>query len=170
MTTIEVQQLSTEKTQLTSAILNITTKHRNLQELCGNTEVKLSRGFTKAEALCTTYTSKASALGLLPYGGPEGFEDINFEQEINGAKENPVMDCLTHIKPALVELRSRVKQEYARTESESLELEEVITREKEALSDLTEEAALHSATSREAEAGLESMKEVSLSFIRSILF
>lgn len=160
MTEGEVQNLSTQRANLSHSLQAITTKHQTLQTKSLNSEIELTRALSSAEALCANYTSKAEALGLLPFP-PDGYESINFEQEINGAIENPVMDCLTFIKPALVELRTKAKEGFTKTQSESIVLEEQITREKESIGELKEESETHDSELKNEEAQLRDLKAVS---------
>ncbi|KAL8292740.1 hypothetical protein RQP46_001352 [Phenoliferia psychrophenolica] len=137
MSPLEIQSINSDRTQLTeqqrAVLARATAKFASIQNL----EIDLSKRRTKADATCARYKSKAEALGLLPQA-PEGFEDVDFEQEINGAADNPVPDCLTTVKPAIVELRNRTRQAVGVKNGEDVILEERITREKEGIADLAE--------------------------------
>lgn len=100
-------------------------------------EISLQKHLNKASTLCNDYSSKAENLGILPTS-PEGFEHVNFEQEVNGAQEVPVGDCTTVIKPALIELRQKTRMNVGEVQKEDVEVEERMTRKKEELEELKE--------------------------------
>ncbi|KAI5479353.1 hypothetical protein MNV49_003687 [Pseudohyphozyma bogoriensis] len=137
MTPAEISQLSTERAQLAANQAAIQKKQQQKLEATMSLEIELQKRLDRANNLITSYTTKAEGLGVLPRG-PEGYEHIQFEQELNGAADNPVPDCLREVKPALMELRGKAKQVGAETAEADLELEEKITELKETIAELKE--------------------------------
>lgn len=103
-----------------------------------NLEIDLNKRIDEATALCARYEEKAQPLGLL--NGPlEGFEDVPFAQEINGASDNPVPEGLgTEVKPALSKLRQKTRDEIRDVNMTDFRVESELTKLKEVLADLRE--------------------------------
>ncbi|KAM0749876.1 hypothetical protein T439DRAFT_357395 [Meredithblackwellia eburnea MCA 4105] len=137
MSHVEIQNINSEKATLQTLQTAVMKRQEDKLTATMNLEVELQRRLNRAHQLCAVYARKAEGLGLIPTP-PEGFEGVNFEQEINGAEENPVPDCLTFVKPAVVELRNRTRTENARRNGEDVILEERITRTKEGIAELVE--------------------------------
>lgn len=136
MSPVEIQNINSEQTVLSTQQQAIIKKQQAKLEATMNLEVELAKAHERANGLCAVYQTKATQLGVLPQP-PEGFEHVAFEQEINGAADNPVPD-LTQVKPALIELRSREKVAWTKMKEEDVILEEKITRAKENIAELKE--------------------------------
>ena len=87
MSPLEIQNINAERTSLATQHRAVLARASAKFDALLSLEVDVSRRMTSASAACAAYQSKAEALGLLPQP-PEGFEHVQFEQEINGASEN----------------------------------------------------------------------------------
>lgn len=135
---MEIQSLNADKDKLGNQIRDAQERYRNAITRTMEHEVTLNNAIEKATALTASYEEKAQALDLL--SGPiEGFEDVPFAQEINGASDNPVPEGLaTHVKPALLRLRDRTKHEIREVNNQDVQVEEELTRLAEDVADLRE--------------------------------
>lgn len=122
-------------------------------------EIDLQKQLNSASNACAVYEAKGTALGVIP-GPTEGFETVDFGQEINGAAENPVPDCSTVIKPALAALRNRTRVEVSRLNGEDVVMEEKITRVNEAIAELREVIEGNEVELEQAERDNADLKEV----------
>ena len=127
MSPLEVQALRSDREKLTADIAQTGSRFRAQMEKSHDLEMKLTKVMNKAVQTCGVYETVATRVGVLP-APPEGYEDVNFVQEINGAADDPAPDCLTRLRPALHELRQKEKQAYNSLLAEDAELENVITR------------------------------------------
>ncbi|KAI5477660.1 hypothetical protein MNV49_006046 [Pseudohyphozyma bogoriensis] len=136
MSPTEVAHLSSERAKLAEAQASINKKQGAKLETMGHLEIELAKKLERANRMIARYQTKAEVLGVLPRA-PEALEHVQFEQEVNGAMDNPVSE-LKDVKPAMVELRKKEKEKLAKTGEADLELEEKITEIKEVLRDLKE--------------------------------
>ncbi|ORY87406.1 HEC/Ndc80p family-domain-containing protein [Leucosporidium creatinivorum] len=137
MTPIEIQHMTTERSTLQKQTADINKKSTLVLQRSYALEIDLQKQLNSASNVCTVYEAKATALGLLP-GPTEGYEHVDFSQEINGAIDNPVPDCTTSVKPAIAALRNRTRMEVSRLNGEDVVMEEKITRVNEAIAELKE--------------------------------
>lgn len=160
----EIQKLTTDRHQLDEANRVTSAKLAEAVQKSHENELSLSRAFADVEKLTERYHEIASRLGLLPTG-PEGFEDVDFAQELNSAAATPsgiVPDCITKIRPALVELKKATSKRRYANENECLKLEEELGRLADQLTEVNEVLAeaenKHDSIQRE----LTSAKDVSV--------
>ncbi|KAK4057179.1 kinetochore-associated Ndc80 complex subunit ndc80 [Microbotryomycetes sp. JL221] len=137
MTPVEIQHMNSEKQQLNSELELINKKSRIVLERAYGLEIDLQKQLNSTSTTCQLYEQKATSLGLIP-GPVQGFEQIDFNQEINGANDNPVPDCTSLIKPALTSLKTQTRTQMLRLNSEDVVMEEKITRINETISELKE--------------------------------
>lgn len=156
--------MTSERTSLNASVSAAINKQRTLLEKTFSLEIDLQKRIARAQGLTAVYDAKGQRLGILPQP-PEGYEHVNFVQEVQGAAENPVPDCTTLVKPALVELRAKAKAECGRTNGEDIVLEEKITRANEAISELRESYEIDAAELEMVESENRDLKEVSFSFV-----
>lgn len=168
MSPLEIQNINAERTSLATQHRAVLARASAKFDALLSLEVDVSRRMTSASAACAAYQSKAEALGLLPQP-PEGFEHVQFEQEINGASENPVPDCLTEVKPAIVELRNQTRAKVVKRNGDDVVMEEQITRAKEAIAELIESAEADEAELEQVERDNGELREVSLPCLILIL-
>lgn len=109
-------------------------KYADLNKKKLDLEIDLQRALNQTTTLCSTYELKAKQLGILPHP-PTGYEHVNFDQEVFGASENPVPDCQSLLRPALIQLRAETKAKSVMTNDEDVLLEEQISLTKEKLAD-----------------------------------
>lgn len=159
-TPVEIQEMTTERAKLTANQTLANKKQQALLEKTLSLEIQLQKRIDKAQALTGTYDTKAQSLGVLPRP-PDGYEHVNFAQEVQGAAENPVPDCLTFVKPALTELKAKDKAAWGVTDGEDVVLEERITRLNEALSELKEVCQTDEGELEAIESGNREFREVS---------
>ncbi|POY75601.1 hypothetical protein BMF94_1223 [Rhodotorula taiwanensis] len=138
LTPLEIQSLSSERAALTRQMQDVQQRYRTAVSRTMNLEIDLNKRIDEATALCARYEEKAQPLGLL--NGPlEGYEDIPFAQEINGASDNPVPEGLgTEVKPALSKLRQKTRDEIRDVNMTDFRIESELTKLKEILADLRE--------------------------------
>lgn len=148
----EIQKLTTDRHQLDEANRQTSTKLSEAMQKTLELEVSLSRAFNDVEKLTESYHASATKLGLLPTG-PEGFEDIDFSQELNGSSKTPhglVPDCTTRIRPALIQMKQNTARSRYAYENESIRLEEELAKIADQLQEVNEAVS-------EAEAKYEAM-------------
>mgnify|MGYP001592989187 FL=1 len=150
--------MTSERTSLNASVSAAINKQRTLLEKTFSLEIDLQKRIARAQGLTAVYDAKGQQLGILPQP-PEGYEHVNFVQEVQGAAENPVPDCTTLVKPALVELRAKAKAECGRTNGEDIVLEEKITRANEAISELRESYEIDAAELEMVESENRDLKE-----------
>lgn len=138
LTPLEIQSLSSERAALTRQMQDVQQRYRTAVSRTMNLEIDLNKRIDEATALCARYEEKAQPLGLL--NGPlEGYEDVPFAQEINGASDNPVPEGLgTEVKPALSKLRQKTRDEIRDVNMTDFRIESELTKLKEILADLRE--------------------------------
>ncbi|GAA5987764.1 hypothetical protein JCM10908_007203 [Rhodotorula pacifica] len=138
LTPLEIQNLSTERSALGRQMQDIQQRYRTAVSRTMNLEIDLNKRIDEATALAARYEEKAQPLGLL--NGPlDGYEDVPFAQEINGASDNPVPEGLgTVVKPALSKLRQKTRDEIRDVNMTDFRIESELTKLKEILADLRE--------------------------------
>lgn len=119
------------------AVKSTEQKYADLNKKKLDLEIDLQRALDQTTKLCSTYELKAKHLGILPHP-PTGYEHVNFDQEVYGASENPVPDCQTLLRPALLQLRAETKSKYLSTNDEDVVLEEQIGLTRETIADYKE--------------------------------
>ncbi|KAM0789282.1 hypothetical protein ACM66B_000122 [Microbotryomycetes sp. NB124-2] len=137
MTPVEIQHMNSERAGLQSELESVNKKSRIVLERAYGLEIDLQKQLNSAASACTTYETKATGLGIIP-GPVEGFEQVDFSQEVNGAADNPVPDCTTFVKPALVALRGKTRAQVLKVNSEDVVMEERVTRVNETIAELKE--------------------------------
>ena len=162
---VEIQNMNSERTNLQTALAQANHKQETILKKSYDLEIDLQRGLENTAQLCATYELKATAIGILPVA-PEGFESVNFAQELNGAADNPVPDCQTLLRPALVQLKNRARAEGVRLAEEDAVLEEGLTRTKEAIGELKETVEADEIEMSQLEQDVEDAKEVRFSLNR----
>ncbi|GAA5866984.1 hypothetical protein JCM1840_005931 [Sporobolomyces johnsonii] len=138
LTPLEIATLNSDKQHLNKALKDVAAKYRVVVSKTMSLEIDLQKQLNAAQALCTEYEEKANPLGILD--GPieiDGIDgEVHFGQEVNGAAENPVPEGLTTvIKPALQKLRARTRDEIREKSERQVELEEQVTKVKEAIAE-----------------------------------
>ena len=136
----EIQKLTADRHQLDEAYRLTSAKLHQVMQLTLNDEVELARTFNQIEKLTELYHGLATKLGLLPTG-PEGYEGINFAQELNGGAHLPqavVPDCTSMIRPAVVQMKQTVTKKRHQDGDRILQLEDEISKLAERLQDLSE--------------------------------
>ena len=156
---VEIQNMNSERTNLQTALAQANHKQETILKKSYDLEIDLQRGLENTAQLCATYELKATAIGILPIA-PEGFESVNFAQELNGAADNPVPDCQTLLRPALVQLKNRARAEGVRLAEEDAVLEEGLMRTKEAIGELRETVEADEVEMGQLEQEVEDAKEV----------
>lgn len=159
----EIQKLTTDRHQLDEANRLTSAKLTEAMQRTLELEVSLSRAFNDVEKLTEQYHASATKLGLLPTG-PEGFDDIDFSQDINGSSSTPqgmVPDCTSRIKPALVQLKQTTARGRYADENESIKVEEDLARLADQLSEVNEVVSEAEAKYEGMMAELSVAKEVS---------
>jgi kinetochore protein NDC80 len=138
LTPLEIQNLSTERSALSRQMQDIQQRYRTAVSRTMNLEIDLNKRIDEATALAARYEEKAQPLGLL--NGPlDGYEEVPFAQEINGASDNPVPEGLgTVVKPALSKLRQKTRDEIRDVNMTDFRIESELTKLKEILADLRE--------------------------------
>ncbi|GAA5936726.1 uncharacterized protein JCM15063_001968 [Sporobolomyces koalae] len=137
LTPFEITSLNAERQQLTKLLQDCSIRYRTVTEKKMSLEIDLERELDSVAKLCAEYESKATPLGILD--GPvtvPGFEPeiVYFNQEVNGAAENPVPEGIsTVVKPALQKLRSATRDEIRQLREAQVGLEEEMTRIREVL-------------------------------------
>ncbi len=130
----EAQDMITARSNTDAAVKVTEQKYADLNKKKLDLEIDLQRALDQTTRLCTTYEVKAKALGVLPHP-PAGYEHVNFDQEVYGASENPVPDCQSLLRPALIQLRAETKSQYGKLNDEDVLLEEQISLIKERIAD-----------------------------------
>lgn len=161
MSPLEVQALRTDREKLTADIAQTGSRFRAQMEKSHDLEMKLTKVMNKAVQTCGVYETVATRVGVLP-APPEGYEEINFVQEINGAADDPAPDCLTRLRPALQELRQKEKQAYNTLLAEDAELENRIVRLDEECQEEKEQEGAVVAELNAVDQDIANRKEVSL--------
>lgn len=143
---VDVHRLTSDRHTLDSKLKTARMEREEKSKRTYELEVKRSQAFSTIERLVEEYEAKATKLGLIPHP-PQGYEHIDFRQELNGAASIPsamVPDCITQIKPAI----SRLKQDAigARREEE----DKVLSVEEELL-DLRDKIASRAADYEDAD-------------------
>lgn len=156
--------MTTERSTIVKQTHDISKKSTLVLQRSYALEIDLQKQLNSASNVCTIYEAKATALGLLP-GPTEGYEHVDFSQEINGAVENPVPDCTSEVKPAIAALRNKTRVEVSRLNGEDVVMEERITRVNEALAELREVVEGGEAELEQAERDNADLKEVRFSFL-----
>lgn len=123
----EIQAMTTDRTNLTASLAAAKSKLSQRNEESLALEMSLTKAMNKAAQTCALYETVATRVGILP-AAPEGYEDVDFVQEINGAAENPAPDCQSRLRPALVELRQKERAAYHALLSADADLENRITK------------------------------------------
>ncbi|KWU43982.1 hypothetical protein RHOSPDRAFT_25948 [Rhodotorula sp. JG-1b] len=138
LTPLEIQNLSTERSALSRQMQDIQQRYRTAVSRTMNLEIDLNKRIDEATGLAARYEEKAQPLGLL--NGPlDGYEEVPFAQEINGASDNPVPEGLgTVVKPALSKLRQKTRDEIRDVNMTDFRIESELTKLKEILADLRE--------------------------------
>lgn len=104
-------------------------RHQELFETSGNLEIKVQNVSDGIEKLITTYKTKAFALELIPRG-PSPFEDVDFNQALNGAAADladMVPDPQAEVKPALTRLKKMTMDQRREVGDQVLAMEEKLT-------------------------------------------
>jgi kinetochore protein NDC80 len=138
---LEIQRLTSDRHQLDEAYRATNARLTEATQAANNLEVELQRAFGKIEKLAEDYQSKAAKLGLLPTG-PEGFEDVDFSQELNGAATTPqgiVPDCTSRIRPAIVSMKQAVMKQRHTSTSDIFNVESDVGGLAEAVANLKSE-------------------------------
>ncbi|KAG0147273.1 hypothetical protein CROQUDRAFT_43174 [Cronartium quercuum f. sp. fusiforme G11] len=128
ITDIELQQISTTRTQLERAAAAAQTKRLQLTESMMDLEVKSSQASDRLEKMVTSYQNKAVQLGLIPRG-PEPFDHVDFSQSVNGGAaeiEQMLPDPTVEIKPALVQLKKQAIESRLMLTDSVLSMEEKV--------------------------------------------
>lgn len=159
LTPVEIQHMNSERLSLQKELETINKKSRAVLEKAYGLEIDLQKQLNSASNACSVYESKATALGVIP-GPMDGYEHVNFSQEVNGAAENPVPDCTTHVKPALAALRNKTRVEVSRINAEDVMMEEKITRVNETIAELNEAIESNETELEQAEQDNADLKEV----------
>ena len=160
MTPVEIQHMNSERAALQKQSTEVNKKHQVVLQRSYALEIDLQKQLNSASNACAVYEAKATALGII--NAPvEGFEHVDFVQEINGAAENPVPDCTTQVKPALAALRNRTRVEVGRLNGEQVVVEEKITRVNEEIAELREGLEASEVELEQAEKDNQDLKEVS---------
>lgn len=158
----EIQKLTTDRHQLDEANRVTSAKLTEAVQKSHELEIALSRAYSDVEKLTEQYHESASKLGLLPTG-PEGFEDIDFSQELNGTSKTPqglVPDCTTRIRPALIQLKQNAARGRYASENEALKLEEELGRIADQVAEVNEILADAEARHEMLQSELADSKEV----------
>ncbi|SCV69656.1 BQ2448_1050 [Microbotryum intermedium] len=102
----------------------VTTLKRVLEQ-----EIEVERHLALAKRLAEEYSSIVGPLGLLRNdlttnvalaGLLTGHEEVDFNQEISPASDNPAPDCTTYIKPALSEMKVKTKAELRKLQADEV--------------------------------------------------
>ncbi|SCZ89178.1 BZ3500_MvSof-1268-A1-R1_Chr9g10320 [Microbotryum saponariae] len=102
----------------------VTTLKRVLEQ-----EIEVERHLALAKRLAEEYSNIVGPLGLLRNdlttnvalaGLLTGHEDVDFNQEISPASDNPAPDCTTYIKPALSEMKVKTKAELRKLQADEV--------------------------------------------------
>lgn len=104
---VELQQISSTRSQLERSSAAAATKHLQLTESMMDLEIRTQQASDRVEKLLTSYKNKAVKLGLIPRA-PEPFEHLDFSQHVNGGAAevtNMLPDPTVDIKPALIQLK-----------------------------------------------------------------
>lgn len=155
--------MNSERTNLQQALAQANQKQETILKKSYDLEIDLQRGLENTAQLCATYELKATAIGVLPTP-PEGYEHVNFTQELNGAADNPVPDCQTLLRPALLQFKAKAKAECSKLNEDDVILEEKITRTKETIAELKESFEADEMEMDQADKDVQDAKEVSISF------
>lgn len=151
--------MTEERTALSLAVMQNNKKQQAILEKTLGLEIQLQKRINSAQALTASYEAKAQELGILPQA-PDGYEHVNFALEVNGSADNPVPDCLTSVKPALIELRAKQKAKCVETIEQDIVLEEKITRTREAIAELREQWMADQAELETIDAEIKELREV----------
>jgi kinetochore protein NDC80 len=141
LTDLEIQRLTSDRHQLDEAYRATSARLTEATQAANDLEVELQRAFGKIEKLAEDYHSKAAKLGLLPTG-PEGFEDVDFAQELNGASTTPqgiVPDCTSKVRPAIVSMKQAVMRQRHSSTSEIFNVESDVAKLAEAVANVSSE-------------------------------
>lgn len=140
LTDHEIQKLTSDRHQLDEAHRLTSAKLSETMQNTLDLEVSLSRNFNRVEKLAEQYHALATKLGLLPTG-PEGYEDINFAQELNGSASIPaniVPDCMTRIRPAIAQMKQNAARGRHENGNRVIQVEEELQQILERLQDVGE--------------------------------
>lgn len=140
LTDHEIQKLTSDRHQLDEAHRITSTRLSETMQNTLDLEVSLSRNFNRVEKLAEHYHALATKLGLLPTG-PEGYEDVNFAQELNGSAsipQNIVPDCTTRVKPAITQMKQVAARGRHENGNQVIQVEEELQRVLERLQDVGE--------------------------------
>lgn len=136
ITDVELQQISSMRTQLERQSAAAATKHLQLTESMMDLEVKSSQATDRLEKLITSYMDQAISCGLVPRG-PTPFEHVDFSLEL-GSEIG-----MEEIRPSLVQLKKNSIQERLSstdqvilTEEKVLRLNETFQEQRESLESL----------------------------------
>ncbi|GAA5826525.1 hypothetical protein JCM11251_002411 [Rhodosporidiobolus azoricus] len=160
LTPLEIQTLSSDKQALTKQTHDVQQRYRSVLSKNMSLEVDLNNKVTAASALAAEYDEKAQKLGLLD-GPIEGYEHVPFAQEVNGASENPVPEGLgTVVKPALLQLRARTRDELKDLNREDVDVEERVTKVREDMGELADQEKASEEELRLVDAEKEKLQDV----------
>lgn len=129
--------MTSERQSLQQAIHATIQKQLAHQETNGGVQISHSKKVEATTRLCTEYEQKATALGLLPHA-PQQFEHIDFSQELLPAVDSPTPDCVSEIRPALVQLKADEKAQRMRHDRLLVETEQKSTIALEIIAELRE--------------------------------
>lgn len=137
---VELQQISSTRSQLERSSAAAATKHLQLNESMLDLEIRTQQASDRVEKLLTTYKNKAVKLGLIPRA-PEPFEHLDFSQSVNGGAAdvaNMLPDPTKDIKPALIQLKKIAIDHRLGLTDQVLSVEEKLANLKEALQEKRE--------------------------------
>jgi kinetochore protein NDC80 len=169
LTDLEIQRLTSDRHQLDEAYRATSARLTEATQAANDLEVELQRAFGKIEKLAEDYHSKAAKLGLLPTG-PDGFEDVDFAQELNGASTTPqgiVPDCTTRIRPAIVSMKQAVMKQRHSSTSEIFNVESDVAKLAEAVANVSSEIVEWEGRWQRVTKELNDAKEVRLLSLRT---
>ncbi|MBW0498270.1 hypothetical protein O181_037985 [Austropuccinia psidii MF-1] len=123
---VELQQISSTRSQLERSSAAAATKHLQLTESMMDLEIRTQQASDRVEKILTSWKNKAVKLGLIPRA-PEPFEHVDFSQNVNGGASevaNMLPDPTVDIKPALIQLKKNAVEHRLGLTDQVLSIEE----------------------------------------------